>query len=579
MKKTVFGRLLSIVLIAVMTAALFAGCKKDEPGKTDNSGSGSQSSTSTDNGGNDVAPVQVSEDAGIKGWKKFDNNVTISIPVYDRGEDGDETNNYWTQWIQKEFGDKYNITVNFQAIGRGTVLDDYNNLATANNLPTVLMEYDFDKCAYWANDGFLQELDLEAFANVAPTYYKMMVDNNYLQYTSLNGKTYFVLAERPYSDTNYTWVTFYRQDWLDALGKTYPVNWADWLDLYKAIKDKGYTAYPAGGTKVEGAGVDQNYAYRAYPQDEVTWATQGDYSIPALTTDAQKTLLQRRNQLYNLGYYDPDFTTKSSSDAEADFVAGKAFSYSTYISPSIGVLDSFYAANPDAKLAIAPVSTASTDGAGGVPAAYRVNNAYGMMIGFSAKASADQVKAAQMYMEWLIQPENLFTFQYGYENDTFKYDANGNANVLSAEEQKPEYLMVARQNKDYFCIVIEARKLASIEDTVSASYPSAYKDSADFYKQILDNYKNYKKIISDTPMYAVTDCKFAATLEQAASLSEYLCSQYATYASQLTICKESEFDALYKSLCDKYLNDGYQTVIDERKALFDAGKTSSLPKY
>ena len=568
MKKTVFRRLLSIALIAVMTMALLAGCKKT----TDTDTTGSQT------GSNDT-PVVVNEDAGIKGWKKFDSNVTITIPVYDRGEDGDETNNYWTQWIQKEFGDKYNITVKFQAIGRGTVLDDYNNLATANNLPTVLMEYDFDKCAYWANDGFLQELNLADFANVAPTYYKMMVDNNYLQYTSLNGKTFFVLAERPYSDTNYTWTTFYRKDWLDAVGKSYPATWQDWLDLYAALKAQGFCEYPAGGTKVEGAGVDQNYAYRTYPQDELTWATQGDYSIPALTTDAQKLLLQRRNQLYNLGYYDPDFTTKASSDAEADFVAGKAFSYSTYISPSIGVLDSFYAANPSATLGVAPVSTLASDGAGGVPAAYRVNNAYGMMIGFAASATPDQVKAAEMYMEWLIQPENLFTFQYGYENDTFKYDANGNANVLSAEEQKPDYLMVARQNKDYFCIVIEARKLASIEDTVRASYPSAYKDSDAFYKQILENYYNYKKVIADTPMYAVTDCKFAATLEQAASLSEYLCTQYGTYASQLTICKPDEFDALYKSLSEKYLNDGYQTVIDEREALYKAGKTSSLPKY
>ena len=93
MKKTVLGRLISILLIAVMTAALFAGCKKEEPGKTDNSGSGTQSSSTQNDGGNDVAPVTVSADAGIKGWKPFDSNVTISIPVYDRGEDGDETSN------------------------------------------------------------------------------------------------------------------------------------------------------------------------------------------------------------------------------------------------------------------------------------------------------------------------------------------------------------------------------------------------------------------------------------------------------------------------------------------------------
>ncbi len=552
MKKNFLRRAVTLALSAVMAVSMLAGCGNK------------------DNGGSSSADAE---------WTAFKDNVTIQIPVYDRGEDGDETNNYWTKWIQSEFGDKYNITVQFVTIGRGTVLDDYNKLANAGTLPTVLMEYDFDKCAYWANDGFLQEIDLDYFAKVAPTYYQMMVDNNYIQYSSLNGKTYFALAERPYSDTNYNWVTFYRKDWLDQLGLSYPEKWSEWLNVYAKIKEAGLATYPAGGTKITGAGVDQNYIYRTYPQDEYAWATTGDYAIPALSTVAQKVLLERRNELYNAGYYDPEFATKSSSDGEADFIAGKTFAYNAYIATDMPVLNSFYETNPNATLGIAPVTTSTDDGAGAVSCAYRVNNAYGMMVGFSATATADQVKAAMMYMEWLIQPDNLFTFQYGFEGKTYDKDANGNAVLRSAENQDSEYLMVARQNKDYFCICIEARKLASIEETVTASYPANYKDSQSFYDQIVKNYYTYKQIIADTPMYAVTDCKFALTLEQAASLQPYLLTQYETYATQLVVCKPEEFDSLYESLSAKYLNDGYQTVIDERAAAYKEGKTSSLPKY
>ena len=34
-------------------------------------------------------------------WEPFAENVTLRVPVYDRGVEGvpDVTNNYWTQWI------------------------------------------------------------------------------------------------------------------------------------------------------------------------------------------------------------------------------------------------------------------------------------------------------------------------------------------------------------------------------------------------------------------------------------------------------------------------------------------------
>ena len=39
--------------------------------------------------------------------------------------------------------------------------------------------------------------------------------------------------------------------------------------------------------------------FRDYPQDELTWATTGDYQVPALSTEAQKRLLKWNNELYN----------------------------------------------------------------------------------------------------------------------------------------------------------------------------------------------------------------------------------------------------------------------------------------
>ena len=42
------------------------------------------------------------------------------------------------------------------------------------------------------------------------------------------------------------------------------------------------------------------------------------------------------------------------------------------------------------------------------------------------------------------------------------------------------------------------------------------------------------------------------------------------------MCAPEEFDALYDELSQKYLDAGYQDVIDERQAMFDDGKTTKL---
>ena len=47
---------------------------------------------------------------------------------------------------------------------------------------------------------------------------------------------------------------------------------------------------------------------------------------------------------------------------------------------------------------------------------------------------------------------------------------------------------------------------------------------------------------------------------------------------QLTMCKPEEFDALYDELSQKYLDAGYQAIIDERKEAYEAGLSTKLPQ-
>ena len=108
--RKVWKRVTAIGMTVAMTVSLAAGCssKKEEAAVT-----GKQKAEET--------KAEESKQGETEGYTDYSNgfpeNVTIKIPVYDRSfEDWDPVNNYYTQWIQKEFGDKYNVTVQYVSI-------------------------------------------------------------------------------------------------------------------------------------------------------------------------------------------------------------------------------------------------------------------------------------------------------------------------------------------------------------------------------------------------------------------------------------------------------------------------------
>ena len=71
-----------------------------------------------------VSAASAEEAAGMASWEPFAERVKITVPVYDRSKEGVPAvdDNYWTKWIQENFGDKYNIDVQYVAIPRGDVM-------------------------------------------------------------------------------------------------------------------------------------------------------------------------------------------------------------------------------------------------------------------------------------------------------------------------------------------------------------------------------------------------------------------------------------------------------------------------
>lgn len=508
----------------------------------------------------------------------FAERVTITVPVYDRTKEGYPAvdDNYWTKWVQKEFGDPYNIDVQYVAIPRGDVMTKYSMLIAGGDTPTIMMEYDYPKVAQWANDGAMQPINLDELAKVAPTFYQAMVDNNQLGYTDINGKTYFALTERPYYNTTFTFVNFIRKDWLDQLNLAVPTSHEEYVAAVKAVQEAGLAENPIGLSLPMTAYVP-NFAYRDFPVDEKEWAMHSSLGTPNLTWYATQRLLKRQNALYNMGAYSseydldaPDVSGGGSSQWQTDFINNKKLWYGGYMSANVDWLVAFYEKNPDAKLAVLDARYVVEAGVADYPQ-IRADNPFGMIVGFGATATPEQLKAAWMYMEWMIQPETLAVIENGIEGVTYVLGEDG-LPVVNGDYRGPEMLN-HNMNIDMTCVVHASKKVGTIEQNITAMTPKGIPQ--DFTQELVDNYYQLREIADHG--WAYSDPVFAVAIESESEYSATLLSLYQEYSVALTKCKPEEFDALYEAFCKKFLDAGYQEIIDERLAAYEAGNTTKLP--
>ncbi|MDR1643404.1 MAG: extracellular solute-binding protein [Clostridiales bacterium] len=504
--------------------------------------------------------------------------VKIRVPVYDRSKEGYPAvdDNYWTKYIQTEFGDPNNIDVEYVPIPRNDVMATYSVLISGKQSPTIMMEYDYPKVAQWANDGAMQVIDLNAFKAAAPTYYQAMVDNSQLGYTDINGKTYFVLSERPYYNTTFTYASFIRLDWIEQLGLSMPKNYAEYTNLVDKIIEAKLTDIAPLGLGLPSSAYAQNYYFRNQPVDETEWAIHSSLGTASLPWEATKKMLKRLNTEYSKGWYSREFeldsaSTGGSDQMQTDFINGKSLQYGSYMSASVNWLTAFYENNPGAKLAVLS-SEVSVEPGVVDQIKIRADNPFGMIVGFSSQADAAQLEASWKLMEWMIQEDSLFALENGVEGVTYVLDANG-LPVTDNEYRGPEMLN-HNNNIDMTCLVHASKKVGTIEQTIAAISPQGLPQ--DFTQELIDNYYYLKKLADDGRAYS--DPVFAVAIEAESEYTATLLSLWQEYYVALVKADPSQFEALYADYSSKYLDAGYQEVIDERLEAYKAGSTTKLPK-
>lgn len=556
-KKTMKKGLASLLAVA-MTAAMLSGCGggEEQTGGTAESTAGE--STEEKGAESDSAKEESVESTGgaytdYSGG--FSEQVTIQIPVYDRAFEGwNVTDNYYTQWVQKEFGDKYNINVEYVAIGRSTEVQDFMQLIAAGNAPDIIFHYDMPAAVNYYSEGAMQELDTEEIAYYAPEYYAKMSET-IDKYGKLDDSNYFFFAER--DAIYYNWVTLIRQDWLDEVGKSMPAN----LDELNEVAD----AWKEAGLGTLGANmITKSFTYE-YPffDDSISqeeYALYLDLNVAPFTWKPTEDFLRNLNAQYNAGTVDPEFyLNPEDADWKADFVSGKCGTYSFYINSSTDAITSLLANDPDAKVAVLDSGAGSPTGNG----YFYEYPPYGMIMGINSTTSAEERAAVWMFLEWMNNSENLFYLQNGVEGENYTLDDNGVA--VPVADFAGESKLSQNNNKDYWCLVAEVATYGDEQLNYQANLrtlaPAGYED---LIQQSYEYSKQYAQSGIITPI-------FTKVVESTSEYSADLNAMWQEFYVDCATCAPEEFDAKYESYCQEYLDGGYQAILDEKQKLLDEG--------
>jgi len=541
----------AIVLMSLaLGTSMLAACSGNNGNEKSNTGSTSTPKPAT-------TDSSTPEPAGTDYSQGFPEKVTIEIPVYDRAFEGwNVADNYYTRWVQKEFGDKYNVEVKYVPISRSNEVQDFQQLLAAHKAPDIIFHYDMPQQIAYYSEGVLQEIDWEEIKTYAPTYWNKL-GATIEQYGIINDEQIFFFAERPDAD-NFT--TLIRKDWVEKVGmKVEDLTTLEKMnELLAKWKDAGLGTL--GGTLTRN-NYTYSYGFRDWPIDEKERALYSDLSVADFTTSATEGWLRNLNFQYNNGLIDREFYLRDDENkAKAEFVAGRTGTFGSYITSNSDVISATLANNPEAEFAILPPGSGVPEGK--VPQG-RAYWPFGFIMGINHETPELERIAVWMFLEWMIQPDNLFFLQNGVEGENYTLDAEGIPQKVAdfAGESK----LSNNNNKDYWALVIEG---VVYEDPAVNKISQIRNWAPPGYEYLVEDLLKYRE---ETAPYRTPDALFTEVVETVAEYKADLNELFQELYIKVATAPVDQFDAEYEKAKQIFLDAGYQEIIDEKQKIIDAG--------
>lgn len=483
--------------------------------------------------------------------------VVLRVEVYDRGNAGGTPpdNNYWTKWIQTNYGDKNNVTVKFETSPRFDNNAKLQMWMAAGTAPDICYTNEIDPVNNFNLNGGLA--DLNPSLNKYGTQLKEFL-GDYLLTKGVDQKTgaRFCLRAKKVIDANET--TWIRKDWLDKLGLPLPTTTAEWYNDMKAFKEQnpdkmGRIVPFTMNNDVGWATQNLVESFKTDKGDLARYVTNGRYM--QIFQPGVKDAIRFLNKMYNEGLISKEFPLDTQSTiTNADIISGYAGcfigNYDLPLrAPSPGLLINLQAKRPDAKM-VPCDPFKDKDG----KYTKKLSDVAGIQM-FVPKTSASKTDDIIKYLNWMVDPDVLFFLQYGEEGKNHTMN-NGIPQVIAA---KGETIQNSPNNIDY-TMVINGVAGKSKEDTILRNSLAYSGETQQLYVQawklgVSDGYVSPEATMNQAPD---ADAKYGSAMATVAN---------EVYAKTIT-CKPEDFDNVWDQQTQSMLRAGASQMMAERKTLW-----------
>lgn len=554
-------RLLSLLLASSMVVSL-AACGK--------SGEGNGQGTATGSAPADAATELVDG--------KFADTRTITVEVYDRGNDGgsDPTDNMYTKYIHDQMLEQHNVDVQFVKVPRWTEVDEINNLLAAQTAPDVCVTYSYATIQTYADMGGVLDLSsyVEDYKDVLPNLWDWLGESNIYWDKDPESGSIWALEARLANQNRIC--TFIRKDWLDTLGLEEPTTKDEFYNVLCQFRDNADKLLGADADKMVPYSVSYDVGWRAATLIESFMdpaITDKEYYVNGfddrkLTENGTKDAIKLLNKWYNEGLMWDDFAVYGSGDTTEDDMMKAG-----YVGAFTHNWDYPYRNGEDSI-------EANLKRLVGEDASYVAIDPFEDSNGTHTKWIAgpidrkiffpvtnDEPLASLLYLDFISDPETIQYLQIGDENVTHTVADNGAIQIQAATG---DAIQNSGMNIDY-TITCNGLHLVDPEITeLSLAYS---------YAGVDPNLILRADEIAKTDTRELGNVQVGA-IESEAGFGEALSSKRDQVYDKALSASEADFDSVWDAGMQDYLASGGQTIIDERKTAWENayGDAENLPE-
>ena len=498
---------------------------------------------------------------------KFTETRHITVEIYNRNNDGgtDPTNNVWTEYLKKGMLEKYNVEVEYVSVGRWTETDDIAQLLADHSAPDISYTYGYNTNISYANmvdeNGNPGVIDLAPYLEEYKDQMGDLIallgeDNLYYDKDPATGAVWMIEGRR--ADVARI-TTFIRKDWLDKLGLGLPTTEEEFYNALVAFRDNAETLLGENADKMIPYTTSTDIGWRndlmaiskvAEDISDETLFVYG-YDDRHLLVPGYKEGIRVLNKWYNEGLVWKDFGLYNDSTVEDDnmkagYVGAFMHNWDYPFRNGEDCINLNLQRNVGEDAMFVPIDCFQNDA--GITRKY-----LGAAVGSDRKiflpSTNTEPLASLLYINFISSADTIKYLQTGEEGVNFELTEDGAYKILPATG---EWVKNSGNNIDYTmtCNGLYLGEATGV--STALSYPGIPAE-----------------IVIKANEYGTSNGRFPAhynvgTIESETEVGTSLTEKRDELLTKAVTASVEEFDSVYDSYMEEYMNLGGAEIIDER---------------